>query len=315
MKKLKISVTSIVALLIGAVPGAAGPYVSTYTNVDECRARDLQPDEFVVFCKGPAGLAATLHYFDGRAWVGFGPGSGEHGDEAGPASIGDPRPIMVGGDGKVFGPRIEWMAKAGQPPCAAIVRVASDKGSVLVTTSLVGTGRATAESKTNDAARLAGEQACTSTSPTESEDAGTATTKPESPERPQPAAPVEDLKWATPIPQSARSWLNKFYNRDYVAMHDRNIDWDAPPFRFAYANLDERSSGPPAIIVHWKSSDFCGSAGCAFDVWIPNGDDYKQAMGINGSELTLGKGHQLGMRDLWIDENRHRWDGHQYERR
>jgi hypothetical protein len=152
--------------MLFAYPGVSfAGYDHIYTDVAKCRALDTGPDESVRLCKGPGGLAAVLHYVDGKAILVFGEASGSRADEvSGTPFNANDIPISVGGSGKVFGPKIEWILNAGKP-CAVIVRVSTDKGSRLVTTAIVnGKGRVSVE-KSNDAARTNAEKACAGTTP------------------------------------------------------------------------------------------------------------------------------------------------------
>lgn len=165
MNKSLILVGLLLTMLF-AYPGVSfAGYDHTYTDVSKCRALNTSPDEFVHLCKGPGGIAAVLHYVDGRAILVFGKASGSRGDEVSgtPLNANDIA-IAVGGSGKVFGPKIEWILNSGKP-CAAIVRVSTDKGSRLVTTALInGKGRVSVE-KANDAARASAEISCSGAAP------------------------------------------------------------------------------------------------------------------------------------------------------
>lgn len=134
---------------------------SIYTDVESCRVHDTGWDEFLIMCKGPDGLAGILHYVEGRAFTVFGTGGGEDGSEivGQPFNI-DDEPIAVGGSGKVFGPKIEWVRSDSGKVCAAIVRVSTDKGSRLVATALTGTAGRISLSVTNEQARTDAETAC-----------------------------------------------------------------------------------------------------------------------------------------------------------
>lgn len=150
-----------------------------YTETKACKSIDLQDDEFVVLCKGPGGLAASLHYFDGSAIASFGKAGGEA-DRIEGEPLNHDEPIRIGGADEVFGPKIEWTLR-NDIPCAATVRVNTDKGSRLVVTSLSkGVGRVGME-KTSDSARAKAEKACdgfsTAETTTPTETAGPATMK------------------------------------------------------------------------------------------------------------------------------------------
>ncbi|AWM86804.1 hypothetical protein C4E04_08755 [Microvirga sp. 17 mud 1-3] len=67
--------------------------------------------------------------------------------------------INVGGNGKVFGDKIEWRLRNGKP-CAVIARVSTDKGSRLVVTSLDKPARPLGRERTNEEARRTADRAC-----------------------------------------------------------------------------------------------------------------------------------------------------------
>ncbi|WP_134495721.1 hypothetical protein [Microvirga pakistanensis] len=67
--------------------------------------------------------------------------------------------INVGGNGKVFGDKIEWRLRDGKP-CAVITRVSTDKGSRLIVTSLDKPARPLGQERTNEGARRAAEIVC-----------------------------------------------------------------------------------------------------------------------------------------------------------
>lgn len=147
------------AISLGASFGQASPLQRSYTDVEGCRSVNLREDEFIHACKGPQEVNAVLYYFDGRAIPQFGEAGGWFDDEIGGEPYNDDEPIMVGNEGKVFGPKIEWTLRDGGRPCAATVRVATSKGSRLVVTSLGGGGRV-AVVKGNKEAQAKADEAC-----------------------------------------------------------------------------------------------------------------------------------------------------------
>jgi hypothetical protein len=156
MKSLLLVCGAIAAI---AVTSPAHAITSTYTDVAACGGHDSGNDEFIHLCKGPDGLAAILHYFDGQALTVFCKNKGG-GEIAGQPFNADDPPISVGGSGKVFGPKIEWVKSDAGKVCAAIVRVSTNKGSRLVTTALVGSRGRVSMSKTNEQARASAKKAC-----------------------------------------------------------------------------------------------------------------------------------------------------------
>jgi hypothetical protein len=157
--------TVVAGMALGMAVSQAMAYERIYSDVKACRSVDLQEEEFIHACKGPDGVNAVLYYFDGRAIPMYGEAGGWFDDEIG----GDPyntdeEPIMVGGKGKVFGPKIEWTLAEGGRPCAATVRVGTDKGSRLVVTALGGgkgrvgivKGNAEAQAKADAACKVHG---------------------------------------------------------------------------------------------------------------------------------------------------------------
>lgn len=137
-----------------------------YTNLNSCRSQDLQESEFIYFCRGPAGFAAVFHYFDEKLLLIYGPSGNQNRDEVDPGrALKIDAPISVGGSGKVVGPKIEWLSKPGGQPCAAIVRVSSDAGSVLVVTRLTGSGGRVSVTKSNQSARSSAMTSCRALNP------------------------------------------------------------------------------------------------------------------------------------------------------
>ncbi|MBB3146387.1 hypothetical protein FHS21_002802 [Phyllobacterium trifolii] len=131
-----------------------------YTEVSRCRSLDKGPDEYVHLCEGPTGIAAVLHYVDGKAIIVFGRGGGNRGDElSGTPFNANDAPIPVGGSDKVFGPKIEWILSSGKP-CAAILRVSTNQGSRLITTAIGPSKGRLSTTKENEAARMAAAATC-----------------------------------------------------------------------------------------------------------------------------------------------------------
>jgi len=165
------SLTAIGSFLVVLLAYPAASFAAldhTYTEIAKCRSLDKGPDEFIHFCKGPSGIAAVLNYVDGKAILVFGKGSGNRSDEVfGTPFNANDAPISIGGSGKVFSAKIEWIMDASKP-CAVIVRVSTSSGSRLVTTALSnGKGRVSVE-KENDAARASAENACAGRMPSTS---------------------------------------------------------------------------------------------------------------------------------------------------
>lgn len=135
---------------------------STYTDVAACGGYDTHHDEFLHYCNGPAGLAAVLHYIEGKAFVVFGNGSDNNGGEIVGDTFNPVIPILVGTTGMVFGPKIEWVKSESGKVCAAIVRVQTNKGSRLVVTALDTNRGDVAMTRTNDQARESAKKLCAS---------------------------------------------------------------------------------------------------------------------------------------------------------
>lgn len=144
------------ALILGLASAAAD---SVYTETSKCRAADGAADEFIKFCRGPGGYALVLHYFDGRAAIQFGPGSGPSKDEVKVTSEFEPIEVSATAS-KVFGDRAEWVLDRQGKPCAAIIRVYTPKSSVLVVRTPGGAER----HRTNEKATAAAITLCKATS-------------------------------------------------------------------------------------------------------------------------------------------------------
>jgi hypothetical protein len=128
------------------------------------------------------------------------------------------------------------------------------------------------------------------------------------------SSPIK-LEWKSSVSNATRSNLNHFYNRSYVEIYDRNIDWQNMPFRVATPRLRNEPNLTPEIVVHWQESGFCGSAGCAIEIWSERNGKYESILRVMGGEIEIGETSHMGFRDLWLDDNRWRWNGRSYERR
>jgi len=133
------------------LPAMAGT-TSVYTDVSKCHVADTEWDMFRHACKGPGGRTVELHYVEGVASILV------DGDAESPAAK---VRIPVGGEGKVFGPRVEWRVRDGRP-CAVIARVSTDRGSRLVVASLAKPAQVFGLERNNKDAQKASERACDS---------------------------------------------------------------------------------------------------------------------------------------------------------
>lgn len=147
-------------LLLFSASTAFANTTSIYTDVTKCKVHDTNWDHFFRECKGPNGRMVTLFYLEGIARIIVDK------DEDSPSAE---TAINVGGNGKVFGDKIEWRLRDGEP-CAVIARVSTDKGSRLVVTSLEKPARTLGRERTNEGARKTAERACDSALPRESAD-------------------------------------------------------------------------------------------------------------------------------------------------
>lgn len=106
--------------------------------------------------------------------------------------------------------------------------------------------------------------------------------------------------------------LRELYNRDHVALFDRNIDWVEPPFRVAHF-YSEGSVRHRYMVVLWEGGGKCGTVLCSIDIWrIDDGVPHDVGQFL-GNDISLGDGNFDGHPDLWIDEMRLRWNGRIYE--
>jgi hypothetical protein len=136
-------------MLLVAAPACAGT-TSVYTDATKCKVEDTNWDHFFRECKGPSGRMVTLFYLEGVARIIIDK------DEDSPSAE---TAIGVGGNGKVFGDKIEWRLRDGKP-CAVITRVSTEKGSRLVVTSLDKPARPLGHERTNEGAHRTAEIAC-----------------------------------------------------------------------------------------------------------------------------------------------------------
>jgi hypothetical protein len=137
------------SMLLVAAPAIAET-TSVYTDATKCKVEDTNWDHFFHECKGPNGRMVTLFYLEGIARIIVDK------DEDSPSAE---TAINVGGNGKVFGNKIEWRLRDGKP-CAVITRVSTDKGSRLVVTSLDNPARPLGRERTNEGAHRTAEIAC-----------------------------------------------------------------------------------------------------------------------------------------------------------
>lgn len=146
---MRIAALTIVSLLLPASTALAGT-TSVYTDVTKCKLHDTNWDHFFRDCKGPGGRMVTLFYLEGIARIIIDK------DEDSPSAE---AAISVGGNGKVFGDKIEWRLRNGKP-CAVIARVSTENGSRLVVTSLEKPARTLGHERTNEEAHRTADRAC-----------------------------------------------------------------------------------------------------------------------------------------------------------
>jgi len=138
-------------LLLMCLPAMAETK-SVYTDVKKCAGEDTEWDMFFHECKGPNGRVVSLIYSEGIARIVVDE------DTSSPAAEVE---IPVGGNGKVFGDKLEWRVRDGKP-CAVIARVSTNRGSRLIVTSLAKPAQIFAWDHTNNEARATSELACDS---------------------------------------------------------------------------------------------------------------------------------------------------------
>lgn len=146
---MRCTIISLIPLVLAVNPALAETS-SVYTDTTRCRVEDTHWDHFFRECKGPNGRIVTLFYLEGVARIIVDK------DEDSPSAE---TAIAVGGNGKVFGDKIEWRLRDGKP-CAVITRVSTDRGSRLVVTSLDKPARPLGRERTNEGARRTAEIAC-----------------------------------------------------------------------------------------------------------------------------------------------------------
>lgn len=127
---------------------------STYFETQECRTIEEGGDKFTLRCTAPSGnVSAILSYWDGRAFVVYEPFFSK---KLIKAHIRD----ISNAASRVFGQKLEWRQRAGEKqPCAAIIRVYSTKGGILVVNDMA-TGKHLGDAKTNEQARKLADKAC-----------------------------------------------------------------------------------------------------------------------------------------------------------
>lgn len=151
---LNVGLLCALAVLAPAAPASAN--VSTYTDVDSCEGEDNGMDRFYFACEGPHGQRAFLEYAEGEAVIVY------------PSADGSDIlvPFLVGGEGRVFGKKLEWRsATTESAPCAAILRVSTRLGSRLVVSDLDGAGEAPAFVATNEQAHSVADALCRGEAP------------------------------------------------------------------------------------------------------------------------------------------------------
>lgn len=117
------------------------------------------------------------------------------------------------------------------------------------------------------------------------------------------------------IPKPIRGLLMRKYNRDYVTAKDQNIDVNQPPFLIAEVNLSTSQQNMAALIVKWRDSLYCGSGGFMLNVLMIEDNLVRTVLDITAEDVTLGTTSAKGVLDLWVDDNRFRWNGNKYERK
>ena len=263
MNRHSTAAISFLTMLLAYPTASLAVFDHTYTDVAKCRALDTGPDEFVHLCKGPGGIAAVLHYVDGKAILVFGKGSGSRSDEvSGTPFNANDTPISVGGSGKVFGPKIEWILNAGKP-CAAIVRVSTDKGSRLVTTALSNSKGRVSVDKANDAARASAETSCAGKIPSTSAADAQATG--------EPALAPETARLAPKVEAGGGTYLfnilkeKPVYKATLAALFAKQED--LPDWMKEIPNGGNIAAGPSKIISvdgqRFEVFDACETYNCA----------------------------------------------------
>lgn len=129
---------------------------------------------------------------------------------------------------------------------------------------------------------------------------------------------IEELKWQeSNFSRWLMSWLMGFYNKEYVRMTDKNIDFSDPPFKVALVNLRTTPrTGNLDIIVIWHDGHYCGAQNCQIDIWLysKEGNKYYNVSNVIGNDISLGSTSKNGFRDLWLDDKaRLRWNGSNFD--
>lgn len=138
---------------VAAARSASESLSSTYVETSKCPSIEEGEDLFTVRCAAPGGgISAILGYWDGRAYVVYEP-IDKQGDKA---RIRDIAPTVP----RAFGEKLEWRTRQGKP-CAAIIRVYTTKGGILVVNDMT-TGKHLGDVRTNDEARALADKACLS---------------------------------------------------------------------------------------------------------------------------------------------------------
>lgn len=162
-----VTLMAATALSITAADAKAQMLKSTYTNTASCATVEEGEDRFTLKCSAPGSrrIHAILSYWDGQAFVAIEPFY-KPGQKARLRAIANDAP-------GVFGQKIEWRIREGQP-CAAVMRIHSTRAGVLAVSDLA-TGKFLGDAATNAQAHKLADKACLSQANATSSTASTKT--------------------------------------------------------------------------------------------------------------------------------------------
>jgi hypothetical protein len=132
----------------------ATEFLSTYSETLACPVTEEGEDAFIRECTGPGNVRAVLQYVEGLVGVFYLPMGGKTPLEREDMFEISPKARQP------YGGKLEWRQRFGDAtPCAAVIRVFTNKGEVLVVNELA-TGNRIGVVKANQQARVLADRTC-----------------------------------------------------------------------------------------------------------------------------------------------------------
>ena len=150
----RLSALGLVAGICIASTSHAAEFRSTYSETLACPVTEEGEDAFIRECTGPGNVRAVLQYVEGLVGVFYLPMGGKTPLERDDMFEISPKARQP------YGAKLEWRQRVGDAtPCAAVIRVFTNKGEVLVVNELA-TGNRIGVVKANQQARVLADRTC-----------------------------------------------------------------------------------------------------------------------------------------------------------